>query len=78
MTVVVSPLIALTRPIRQGVRTRVTAVLLNSTVPSADLRRARARIARRTVEFAFTTPEQLQLDAVARAEAGTLPQDRIA
>ena len=66
------------RPIRQDVRTRVTTVQMNSTVPRADLRRARARIGRRTVECAFTTPEQLQLSAGVRADAGMLTQDRIA
>ena len=36
----------------------ITAVQVNSAV-SVDVRRARGKIGRRTVEFVFTTPEQL-------------------
>jgi len=60
ITVVVSPLIALMRDQCDKMSALgITAVQVNSAVPRADLQRARARIGRRTVEFVFTTPEQL-------------------
>jgi ATP-dependent DNA helicase RecQ len=60
MTLVVSPLIALMRDQFDKMSALgITAVQVNSAVPVGDLRKARARIGRRTVEFVFTTPEQL-------------------
>jgi ATP-dependent DNA helicase RecQ len=60
MTVVVSPLIALMRDQFDKLSALgLEAVQVNSAVPTADIRRARARIGRRAVEFVFTTPEQL-------------------
>jgi ATP-dependent DNA helicase RecQ len=60
MTVVVSPLIALMRDQFEKLsELGLEAVQVNSAIPAVDIRRARARIGRRTVEFVFTTPEQL-------------------
>ena len=60
MTVVVSPLIALMRDQFEKLsELGLEAVQVNSAIPTGDIRRARARIGRRTVEFVFTTPEQL-------------------
>ncbi len=60
MTVIVSPLIALMRDQFDKLSgLGLEAVQVNSAVPAADIRRARARIGRRAVEFVFTTPEQL-------------------
>jgi ATP-dependent DNA helicase RecQ len=60
MTVVVSPLIALMRDQFEKLDALdLPAVQINSAVSSVETRRARARIGRRTVEFVFTTPEQL-------------------
>ena len=60
MTVVVSPLIALMRDQFDKLSgLGLEAVQINSAIPLADTRRARARIGRRAVEFVFTTPEQL-------------------
>jgi ATP-dependent DNA helicase RecQ len=60
MTVVVSPLIALMRDQFEKLNALgLPAVQINSAVSTDDIRRAKARIGRRTVEFIFTTPEQL-------------------
>ena len=60
MTVVVSPLIALMRDQFEKLSALgLEAVQVNSAIASADVRRARTRIGRRSVEFVFTTPEQL-------------------
>ena len=60
MTVVVSPLIALMRDQFDKLSALgLKAVQVNSAIPTGDIRRARARIGRRAVEFVFTTPEQL-------------------
>jgi len=60
MTVVVSPLIALMRDQFEKLsELGLEAVQVNTAIPAVDIRRARARIGRRTVEFVFTTPEQL-------------------
>lgn len=60
MTVVVSPLIALMRDQFEKVSGfGIDAAEINSHVPAADVRRAHGRIGKRTVEFIFTTPEQL-------------------
>jgi len=60
MTVVVSPLIALMQDQFEKMSALgITSVQVNSAVPAAEVRRARAKIGRRTVEFIFTTPEQL-------------------
>ena len=60
MTVIVSPLIALMRDQFDKLSALgLEAVQVNSAVGSGDIRRARARIGRRSVEFVFTTPEQL-------------------
>jgi ATP-dependent DNA helicase RecQ len=60
MTVVVSPLIALMRDQFDKLSALgLPAVQVNSAIPAADVRRARAKIGRRSVEFIFTTPEQL-------------------
>ena len=57
MTVVVSPLIALMRDQFEKLsELGLEAVQVNSAIPTGDIRRARARIGRRTVEFVFTTP----------------------
>jgi ATP-dependent DNA helicase RecQ len=60
MTVVVSPLIALMQDQFDKMSALgITAVQVNSAVPAAEIRRARGKIGRRSVEFVFTTPEQL-------------------
>jgi len=60
MTVIVSPLIALMRDQFDKLSgLGLEAVQVNSAIPAGDIRRARARIGRRAVEFVFTTPEQL-------------------
>jgi ATP-dependent DNA helicase RecQ len=60
MTLVVSPLIALMRDQLEKLRALgLPAVQINSAVPAGDIQRARAKIGRRSVEFIFTTPEQL-------------------
>ena len=60
MTVVVSPLIALMQDQFEKMSTLgITSVQVNSAVPAYVVRRAKAKIGRRMVEFVFTTPEQL-------------------
>ncbi|HZL93105.1 MAG TPA: DEAD/DEAH box helicase [Vicinamibacterales bacterium] len=60
MTVIVSPLIALMRDQFDKLSALgLEAVQVNSAIPAVDIRRARAKIGRRAVEFVFTTPEQL-------------------
>ena len=60
MTVIVSPLIALMRDQFDKLSgLGLEAVQVNSAIPAVDIRRARAKIGRRAVEFVFTTPEQL-------------------
>jgi ATP-dependent DNA helicase RecQ len=60
MTVIISPLIALMRDQFDKLSgLGLEAVQINSAIPAAEGRRARAKIGRRTVEFVFTTPEQL-------------------
>jgi ATP-dependent DNA helicase RecQ len=60
MTVVISPLIALMRDqFEKMTGLGLTAVQVNSALPADEVRRARAKIGRRSVEFLFTTPEQL-------------------
>ena len=64
-TVVVSPLIALMRDQFEKMSALgITAVQVNSAVSADEARRARAKIGRRTVEFVFTTPEQLTSPAL--------------
>jgi ATP-dependent DNA helicase RecQ len=64
-TVVVSPLIALMRDQFEKMSALgITAVQVNSAVSADEARRARAQIGRRTVEFVFTTPEQLTSPAL--------------
>ncbi len=63
MTLVVSPLIALMQDQFEKMSALgITAVQVNSAVPAEEVRRATAKIGRRTVEFVFTTPEQLASD----------------
>jgi ATP-dependent DNA helicase RecQ len=60
MTLVVSPLIALMRDQSEKLSALgLDAVQVNSAIPAADSKRARAKVGRRSVEFVFTTPEQL-------------------
>ena len=60
MTVVVSPLIALMRDQFDKLSALgLDAVQINSAVGAIDVRHARTRINRQSVEFIFTTPEQL-------------------
>jgi ATP-dependent DNA helicase RecQ len=60
MTVVVSPLIALMRDQFDKLSALgLEAVQVNSAVDSSVIRRAHMKIGRRSVEFVFTTPEQL-------------------
>ena len=60
MTVVISPLIALMRDqFEKLTGLGLTAAQVNSALPADEVRRARAKIGRRSVEFLFTTPEQL-------------------
>ena len=71
MTLVVSPLIALMRDQFDKLSALgLDAVQINSAIPAGELRRARARVGRRTVEFVFTTPEQLANDDVTTLLAG--------
>jgi ATP-dependent DNA helicase RecQ len=63
MTVVVSPLIALMQDQFEKMSDLgIASVQVNSAVPRDEVRRARKKIGRRTVEFVFTTPEQLASD----------------
>ena len=60
MTLVISPLIALMRDqFEKLIGLGLTAAQVNSALPADEVRRARAKIGRRSVEFLFTTPEQL-------------------
>lgn len=60
MTVVVSPLIALMRDQFDKMSALgIEAVQVNSAVAASEIRQAHARIGDRSVEFVFTTPEQL-------------------
>ena len=60
MTVVVSPLIALMKDqFEKLAALGIEAVQVNSAIPADEIRRARKKIGRRSVEFVFTTPEQL-------------------
>ena len=62
-TVVVSPLIALMQDQFEKMSDLgIASVQVNSAIPQDELRRARKKIGRRTVEFVFTTPEQLASD----------------
>jgi ATP-dependent DNA helicase RecQ len=71
MTVVMSPLIALMRDQFDKLsELGLEAVQVNSAIPTGDIRRARARIGRRAVEFVFTTPEQLAATDLRRLLAG--------
>ena len=71
MTVVVSPLIALMRDQFEKLSALgLPSVQVNSAVPSSEIRRARAKIGRRAIEFIFTTPEQLAATDLARLLAG--------
>lgn len=59
-TVVVSPLIALMQDQFEKLSDLgIASVQVNSAIPRDEVRRARTKIGRRTVEFVFTTPEQL-------------------
>src|SRR3954453_15475406 len=59
-TVVISPLIALMQDQFEKMSDLgIPSVQVNSAIPRDELRRARKRIGRRTVEFCFPTPEQL-------------------
>ena len=71
MTVVVSPLIALMRDQFDKLsELGLEAVQVNSAIPTGDIRRARAKIGRRAVEFVFTTPEQLATGDLRQLLAG--------
>jgi ATP-dependent DNA helicase RecQ len=71
MTVIVSPLIALMRDQFEKLSALgLEAVQVNSAIPTADIRRARAKIGRRAVEFMFTTPEQLAATDLRQLLAG--------
>jgi len=71
ITVVMSPLIALMRDQFDKLsELGLEAVQVNSAIPTGDIRRARARIGRRAVEFVFTTPEQLAATDLRRLLAG--------
>jgi ATP-dependent DNA helicase RecQ len=60
MTVVVSPLIALMQDqFEKMTAVGIESVQVNSAVKADEIRRAKAKIGRRDVEFVFTTPEQL-------------------
>jgi ATP-dependent DNA helicase RecQ len=62
-TVVVSPLIALMQDqFEKMTALGITSVQVNSAIAADEVRRAKAKIGRRTVEFVFTTPEQLASD----------------
>ncbi len=71
MTVIVSPLIALMRDQFDKLSALgLEAVQVNSAIPMGDIRRARAKIGRRAVEFVFTTPEQLAATDLRQLLAG--------
>jgi ATP-dependent DNA helicase RecQ len=71
MTVIVSPLIALMRDQFDKLSALgLEAVQVNSAIPTGDIRRARAKIGRRAVEFVFTTPEQLAATDLRQSLAG--------
>jgi ATP-dependent DNA helicase RecQ len=71
MTVVVSPLIALMQDqFDKMTALGITSVQVNSAVRADEVRRAKAKIGRRTVEFVFTTPEQLASKELAALMAG--------
>ena len=71
MTVIVSPLIALMRDQFDKLSALgLDAVQVNSAIPTGDIRRARAKIGRRAVEFVFTTPEQLAATDLRQLLAG--------
>jgi ATP-dependent DNA helicase RecQ len=71
MTVIVSPLIALMRDQFDKLSALgLEAVQVNSAMPTGDIRRARAKIGRRAVEFVFTTPEQLAATDLRQLLAG--------
>ena len=71
MTVIVSPLIALMRDqVDKLSALGLDAVQVNSAIPTGDIRRARAKIGRRAVEFVFTTPEQLAATDLRQLLAG--------
>ena len=62
-TVVVSPLIALMQDQFEKMSDLgIASVQVNSAIPRDEVRRAHKKIGRRTVEFVFTTPEQLASD----------------
>ena len=62
-TVVVSPLIALMQDqFEKMSELGIASVQVNSAIPRDEVRRAHKKIGRRTVEFVFTTPEQLASD----------------
>lgn len=63
MMVVVSPLIALMQDqFEKMSELGIPSVQVNSAIPRDEVRRARKKIGRRTIEFVFTTPEQLASD----------------
>ena len=65
MTVVVSPLIALMRDQFEKLSALgLEAVQINSAIATADIHRAHWKIGRSSVEFVFTTPEQLASGAL--------------
>ena len=71
MTVVVSPLIALMRDQAEKLSALgLDAVQVNSAIPAADSKQARAKVGRRAVEFIFTTPEQLAAPDLRKRLAG--------
>jgi ATP-dependent DNA helicase RecQ len=71
MTVVVSPLIALMRDQFDKLSALgLEAVQVNSAISTGDIRRARAKIGRRAIEFVFTTPEQLAATDLRQLLAG--------
>ena len=71
MTVIVSPLIALMRDQFDKLSALgLEAVQVNSAIGTGDIRRARAKIGRRAVEFVFTTPEQLAATDLRQLLAG--------
>jgi ATP-dependent DNA helicase RecQ len=62
-TVVVSPLIALMQDqFEKMSELGIASVQVNSAIPQDEVRRAHKKIGGRTVEFVFTTPEQLATD----------------
>ena len=74
MTLVVSPLIALMRDQAEKLTALgLDAVQVNSAIPAADNKQARAKVRRRAVEFIFTTPEQVAAPEMrARLAAGAI------